>query len=313
MAAGRGIGRSAIALAALIAAPSHALDITVQPRASAGLQDYQLVFPDVIAASPASNNPRIRDGFTIRDHLPFAGAGLTIGSGRLFVDLSGQWSRTGEYQSFNAQGNQFDTLNGYNGVGLHNHYLDSRFSRHELNAALGWALSPNFSAYLGYKYAALSISQARTPFLLPQPLPGDVLQFGSSLMDFSYHGYFLGTTYSLPVSSFGTLSVQASIARLDASFRQHFEGLLFTVDPLTGPPLLDPSLEDSTVRGSSTGLNVGISWTGSFGVARNPVPRLTYTIGLDQSQYRFQAPVTDGDFEEKNTRVRIELRYRFGL
>ena len=321
MAAGRGIGRLAMALAALIAARSQAIDLAVQPRVSVGMQDYQLTFPDVITPSVTSNSVRIRQGFMIRDHLPYAGAGLTVSSGRLFADLSGQWSKTGEDQSYNFQGNGLAADYGFSGDGGHDHYLDSRFSRHELNAAVGWALSSNFSAYLGYKSARLNISQMRSPFLAPFPQSGDVLQNGNYLMDFSYHGYFLGTTYSLPVSSWGVLSVQASVAQLDASFGQHFDGSLFIFTTIStpggtivGPPLiLNPALENSSVHGTSTGLNAGISWTGNLGFASNPVPGLTYTIGLDQSQYRFQAPVTDGDFEEKNTRFRIELRYRFSL
>ena len=171
---------------------------------------------------------------------------------------------------------------------------------------MGWALSPNFSVYAGYKNATLNITQMRTPSFSPPPDNGDVLQIGSSLIDFSYHGFFVGTTYSLPVSSWGTLSVQASIAQLDASFKQHFEGLLFIFTtiatasgPVIGPPIpLNPSLEDSTVRGSSTGLNVGVSWTG-FGPAASRLQGLSYTIGLDQSQYKFQGSATDGDFEER--------------
>jgi hypothetical protein len=76
---------------------------------------------------------------------------------------------------------------------------------------------------------------------------------------------------------------------------------------------LDPSFIDSRVSGNSTGLNVGLSWTGNVGAAGNPVRGLTYTIGLDQSQYRFHGSATDGDFEEKNTRFHFELRYRFNL
>jgi hypothetical protein len=116
----------------------------------------------------------------------------------------------------------------------------------------------------------------------------------------------------LPVRSWGTLSAQASIARLNASFRQHFDGSVFVVTP-SGNFYLNPSFIDSRVGGNSTGLNAGLSWTGNFGVANNPVRGLTYTVGVDQSQYRFHGSATDGDFEEKNTRFRFELRYRFSL
>jgi hypothetical protein len=315
------IGAATIALTVLFATRCPALDIVVQPRVTGGVQDYQLTFPDVITPSLTTNGATSeRPGFTIRDHLPYAGGGLTASSGRLFVDLSGQWSKTGETNSYIFQGNDLDEPYGYKGLGGHLHSLDSRFARQELNAAVGWALSPNFSAYLGYKSATLNMTQMRTPFLVPLPQDGDVLQDGNYNMDFSYHGFFLGTTYSLPVRTWGALSVQASIAQLDASFKQSFEGLLFIYTitntksgPVLGGILLNPSLENSRVSGSTNGLNVGVSWTGDFGWATPRLRRLSYTIGLDQSQYKFKADVvSDGDFEEKNTRVRLDVRYRFG-
>ena len=321
VAACRGIGRSAIVLTALVAARSQALEVAVQPRVSVGMQDYQLTFPDVITPHLNDNRITVRDGFSIRDHLPYAGAGLTASSGNLFVDLSGQWSKTGHDTGFIFQGNSLNFPYGFGGSGGHNHSIDSRFGRQELNATIGYALSPNFSAYVGYKQATLNITQLRTPFFNPPPQNGDVLQYGNYIMDFSYHGFFLGTTYSLPIGSWGALSAQASIARLNASFKQHFDGLLFiytsiqtAAGSVIGLPIpLSPSLENSSVHGDSTGLNVGISWTGNIGVASNPVHGLTYTLGVDQSQYRFNGSATDGNFEEKNTRFRFELRYRFGL
>lgn len=312
MAACRGVGRAALVLAVLVTARTHALEIGVQPRVSAGMQDYELTFPDVVTPHRDDNGFTVRDGFSIRDHLPYAGAGLTISSGRLFVDLSGQWSKTGHDKEFNFQGNGLNSDVGFDGTGGHDHTLDSRFVRREVNAAVGWALSSNFSIYLGYKDATLNITQFRTPFLDPPPQVGDVLQIGNYIMDFSYHGYFLGATFSLPVRSWGALSVQSSIARLNASFKQHFDGLLI-IPTDSGVISLDPSLENSSVHGDSTGLNAGISWTGNVGVASSPIPGLTYTVGIDQSQYRFRGSATDGDFEEKNTRFRFDLRYRFSL
>jgi hypothetical protein len=87
---------------------------------------------------------------------------------------------------------------------------------------------------------------------------------------------------------------------------------VFVVTPV-GNFFLDPSFIDSRVSGDSTGLNVGLSWTGNLGAAGNRMRGLTYTVGVDQSQYRFHGSATDGDFEEKNTRFRVELRYRFAL
>jgi hypothetical protein len=310
MARHRGLGRWIFFLAVLATAPCHALDVVVQPRLSAGMQDYELSFADVI--TPNGNGFRFRDGFTVRDHLPIAGAGLTLSSGPLFVDLSGQWSKTGHDQGEIFQGSTVDSAGDTTPALGFEHHFDARFNRQELNAALGWALTPNFSAYLGYKHASLNMTQMREPIQTVQADIGDVLQVGNYVMQFSYHGVFVGTTYSLPVRAWGTFSAQASVARLNAGFRQHFDGSVFVVAP-GGNFYLNPSFIDSRVGGNCNGANVGLSWSGNVGVASNPVPGLSYTIGIDQSQYRFHGSASDGDFQEKTTRLRIELRYRFGL
>jgi hypothetical protein len=231
----------------------------------------------------------------------------------LFADLSGQWSKTGSDQGEIFQGTTVDSAGDSTPATGFEHHFDARFARHEINAAVGWAFSPEFSAYFGYKNAKLDMTQMRRPDSAPQPNFFDVLQTGAYTMDFSYHGFFVGATYSLPVRTWGALSVQSSVARLDASFQQSFQGTVYVVTPI-GPLFLDPSFINSTVHGTSTGLNVGISWTGNLGWLSDRLQSLSYTIGFDQSQYKFSASaVADGDFEEKNRRARLELRYRFAL
>jgi hypothetical protein len=305
------IGGAAMMLVVLVASRARADGIIVQPRVSGGTQDYELSFADVI--TPNGNSFHFRDGFTISDSLPFAGAGLTVSAGRLFADLSGQWSKTGHDQGEIFQGTTFDSVGDTTPALGFEHHFDARFARHEINAAVGWAFSPQFSAYVGYKNAKLDMTQMRRPDSAPPPDNFDVLQTGDYAMDFSYHGFFLGATYSLPVRTWGALSVQSSLARLDASFQQSFQGTVYVVTPL-GPFFLDPSFINSSVSGTSTGLNVGISWTGTLGWLSDRLRPLSYTIGYDQSQYKFSTrKASDGDFEEKNRRARLELRYRFAL
>jgi hypothetical protein len=295
---------------ALLSAVARAEPLVVQPRLSAGTQQYQLSFADVI--TPNGNSFRFRNGFTVGDRLAFGGAGITLSSGSLFADLSGQWSRTGTDQGEIFQGTAFDANGDTTGALGHEHHFDARFARHEINAALGWAVNSDFSAYLGYKDARLSMTQARAP-VLPVPEFGDVLQLGTFTMDFSYHGFFLGGTYSIPVAPWdGAFSIQSSIARLSASFTQYFAGSV-AIYTAAGLLFLDPAFMNSHVTGTSTGLNLGLSWTGNLAWMSARLRNLSYTLGVDESQYKFDAPsVVDGNFEEKNTRMRLDLRYRFG-
>lgn len=282
--------------------------VVLQPRASVGTQSYELGFEDVL--TPDSDEFGFRDGFKVADSLTFFGAGLTASRGSFFADLSIQSSGNGKDSSQIYQGTQ--TPNGTTGALGHLHDFNAEFDREEINATLGWGVTADFSVYLGYKHAKLDMTQSRSPVTEPAPDFDDVIQNGKYTMDFSYDGIFVGATYSIPVSTWGALSIQSSLANLDASFKQRFDGAVYI--NRTPRVNLNPAFITGKVDGDSLGLNLGISWTGNFGWASESLQKLSYTLGIDRSQYEFDADgVADGDFEEKNTRTRLEVRYRFDL
>ena len=305
-------GQCAVLLVASYAIPVFADPVAFQARATIGQQRYELTFEDVINPDDVGSFD-FRDGFSIADTLLIKGAGLTTTYGSFFFDLSGQWSDTGH-----SEGVQF--MGRATGQGLapgngHAHQELNSFDREEYNGTLGWAITSNFSAYAGYKRATVDLTQATTPVLSPLPNFGDVLFVGDYAMEFEYDGYFLGATYSIPVRTWGALSLQSSIARLDGSFSQVFSGAAVIFTGTLTPFFLDPSFRNGVVEGRSTGINVGISWTGNFGALGSGFDRLSYTIGVDHSEYSFDSGESNAfwaaDFTEKTTRGRLDLRYLF--
>jgi hypothetical protein len=147
---------------------------------------------------------------------------------------------------------------------------------------------------------------------------GNVLFFGDYLMNFTYKGALVGATYAVPVGSAGAIPLQSSPARLDGVFRQHFNGSVFVTNPTFPNNLrpIDPAFKDVQVDGISFGLNIGISWSGNFAWMGERLERLVYTIGIDESQYKFDSgrskSLWAAELQEKNVRARFELRYRFG-
>jgi hypothetical protein len=295
----------------------------VQPRVSTGVQDYQLRFDDVITPL-ATGGTDIRGGFKVADTISFVGAGVNVSHGRFFADASGQWSQSGRDHNQQIEGNAIGGGVITSGDGQ-NHNSDVSFHRQELNLSVGWGATPNFSVYGGYKYAKVDLTQHLSPILSPPPLvnsatgqDGNVLFFGDYLMSFTYNGAFVGATYAVPAGSAGTISLQSSLARLDGVFRQRFAGNVFVTNPNFANNLrpIDPSFKDGEVDGISFGLNLGISWSGNFAWMSERLERLVYTIGIDQSQYKFDSGKSKSlwaaDLQEKNTRARFELRYRFG-
>jgi hypothetical protein len=316
-----GLRTCAVVCASLLPAALPAASMSIQPRVSAGLQNYSMGFEDVI--SPLSNGGLdfIRDGFEVGDLLPFVGAGVTLTRGRLFLDLSGQWSRNGHDATLqrmsteiDKNGNTSPAVVGAVNVFGQTHRIVAEFDRSEYNATLGWAFTANFSTYAGFKRASSDMTQATQPDTAPPPSIGDVLFFGDYAMEFSYDGFFLGATYSLPVGNWGAFALQSSIARLDGEFSEKFAGTAgIFVSPISTLPI-NPSFRDGTVDGESTGFNIGLSFTGSFGWLSPALEGLSYTIGVDRSLYKFDSGKSRAfwaaDFEETNTRARVDLRYR---
>jgi hypothetical protein len=298
----------------------HAQDWIVQPRVGAGVQDYQLRFDDVLAPLP-SGGTDIRGGFRAADSLPFGSAGLNFVHGRAFVDLSGQWSRTGHDGNVQVEGNAIGNGVFTSGIGQA-HDSQVRFQRQEFNATLGWSVLPELSVYAGYKYSIADFHQSLTPQLSPPSYvdpggrDGNVLFFGDYLMRFTYRGGFIGAAYAVPVAG-GQIGLQSSLARLDGQFSQRFSGSVFVTNANAPGQrrAIDPTFKDGQVDGVSFGLNVGLSWSADFGFFGEGWRALSYVVGADQSQYRFDAgrskSLWAADISEKNTRLRLELRYRY--
>ena len=317
-------GRAALAALALaIAGHAAAESLVLQPRLTAGVIDYALRFDD--AVSPNANGGHdFRDGFKVQDRVPFAGVGVSLIRGRFLADVSGQWSRRGHDHTEQVVNNSLGDLGVYTVGDGQNHRSDVSFDRHEYNLNLGWSLTSGLSVYGGYKNSRADLVQTLTPLLAPPPLldaagrDGDVLFNGDYRMRFSYQGAFAGVSFAVPVGRWGALALQTSLARLDGAFEQRFRGVI-QVTNLNAPGqrrTISPAIKDGEVDGRSTGLNVGIAWSGNFGRGADASGGgWSYAIGVDHSRYKFDAGRSQeswaSDFEEQVTRARLDLRYRF--
>ena len=306
------VGRTQVGLLLIACVLGARADpIVVQPRVSLGQQAYELRFDDVLNSLGRSGFD-FRDGFKVNDQLPFAAAGITVTANRLFLDVSGQRSKEGHDRTYQFSGRALGNDIFAPGDG-HNHQLDIDLEREELNATVGWGFTDVFSAYIGFKRATVDMQQRQSP--LAGPDPGDILFIGDYDMEFIYEGLFVGATYVVPVGDAGALSLQSTVARLDGDFSQRFSGRVLLAAPTASNSFngadVNTAFRDGVVRGDSVGVNVGISWTGQFFAS---LPALSYTIGLDHSRYEFDSSGSQAfwaaDFNEKTTRLRLDLRYR---
>ena len=314
-----------------------AAEVTLQPRITVGQQDYEFNYFDVIAPV-LPLRALTRDGFKVGDRLQLYGAGLTVARGRWFLDVGGQRTNTGTQDTL-----QFISADIVNfarlprdiqllllSVGLTNgpgatHDLRTSFSREEINGVIGFGVNSNLSLFVGYKDAKTNVRNLLAPRFEPT-LPvfqnvafGNVYLVGEQTNEFSYKGEFIGSSYSVPFERWrGSFGFQASVARLTGKIDSTFDGVVLIAVPAQ-PPLaqIPPSAAglDTTVesgRGKSTGLNLGVSWTGNLGGLSPRLERFSYTIGIDRSEYTFKSSIRGAnDFSETVTRARLDLKYAF--
>jgi hypothetical protein len=288
--------------------------VVVQPRVTVGMQDYSFRYQDLVV--PVNTNFSVgRDGFVVTDNVPFEGAGITVSRGRWFLDVGAQRTHTGETTTTQFIG-PFPGL-GLTGNGaLHDLYVP--FRRKEVNVAVGYGLNSNLTMFVGYKDASTELRNNLSP-KLDQVQIGNIYLIGQQTNTFSYKGGFVGWTYSFPVERWGgAFGFQGSVARLDGRVEAEFDFPLVVSIP--APPYLqpvDPRVIGLTTtapsRGKSTGVNLGLSWTGSFNWVTPKLRKLSYTIGVDRSEYSFEERSRTNDFAETITRVRLDLRYAIGI
>lgn len=238
-----------------------AQELVVQPRVSLGYQTYDF-------------NIEGNDDFDIETDYILGGLGLSVQRGRFFVDLYGQTNLTDAEDDVD------------NFLGLAGVRRESEVDRYELNATLGYAVTPQISTFGGLKYASNDINS-------------DIIGIGDSFLDIDveYIGPFIGASYALPVEGFGALALSASGAYLwgDTQLESQLDGEVFA---------------NLDIDGNAIGFNFGAAWIGSLAPLAPTLANLGYTIGIDYSQYDFEDDGND-EFSEETLRTKVDIKYNF--
>ena len=245
-----------------------AQELVIQPRVSLGYQTYDF-------------NIEGNDDFDIETDYILGGLGLSVQRGRFFVDLYGQTNLT-------EADDDVDNFLGLAGVNR-----ESEVDRYELNATLGYAVTPQISAFGGLKYAS---NDVKTDINSDDPDINALLGNSFVDIDVEYIGPFIGASYALPIEGFGALALSASGAYL------------------WGEADLDSQVVDDVIAvdvdGNALGFNFGAAWIGSFAPLAPTLANLGYTIGIDYSQYDFDDGNTD-EFSEETLRTKVDIKYNF--
>ena len=302
---------------ALLPHTASALDWGIQPRLDAGGMFYSLDIKgnvgQLTGVPQVSQAPQLE---AIEAVMPLVSGGVTVFADRFFLDLSAQGAFAGESDFIDRSGSvNANTL--FPGLGFppggeggpRKTTGSTDLDRQEYAVSAGMQVTDSIAFFGGYKFGRTNFDNIKiTDTANNVPIPDDqgaiVLFYNFDdryTFDnrFDQEGFFFGGTMGTEVGGAGFLSFKVAIAFLTGEmsitgsdvFSQSF------VNAATGGLLSSSSntfLIDNTIKGDTTGVNIGLSWNGAI----PQVKGLSYTLSVDGYRYEF-----DGTFNEDSSVV----------
>ncbi|MDH3660217.1 MAG: hypothetical protein OEU92_09330 [Alphaproteobacteria bacterium] len=260
-----------VALSVLATRTAGAVDVTIEPRLASGVSYYNF---DLDGRVEVGDNSV--DDLEFNDWLLFVGAGTTVSIDRFFIDVSGQYSFSGEDDL------GLDVEAG--DVAIDNLAQEVDFDRIEAAVTLGYRITERFAGYVGYRYADVDFEGSGSLGGIGVDVTSELEQMGP----------LVGASYIVPQTVMnGTLIVNGAVTFLDGDFSSELDA---------PAPIGNVTFD---IDGDAVGLNGGVSWATALN------DRLKLVIGGDVSSYSFKDEGDDTDFEELIARLRAEIRYSF--
>lgn len=248
------------------------------------------------------------------DTIGFVGGGITFFTGRIFVDLSGQWTFDGSDRSLAASYEYTEgDLNHF--ASVESEYR-GRFDRTDQAIATGYAVTEKLSIFGGYKWAVVDLD---TCFDGPATLlnidnwVASGRYSGSGHDRFRYEGLFIGMMHGSQIAGpgflHGLISVKLGAAYLQSKLNRNETGTM-TFDRLDGweiEPMTATTVENKEVKGDTVGLTLGVDWRGA-----TPIRNLSYSLGVSGYRYNFSSDDSDfSDITETSVTCKAALGYVF--
>lgn len=306
----------------LLFKPLFAENLELRPRVETGLVNYSFqIGACSLSVSPeygeATAKNEAQDKLELSDNMGYIGGGVTLFSGRWFVDLSARTlfdgnDITGARHSRYVEQSQMLETNDAEYSGQFDHQGQA--------VSVGYALGQRLSVYAGYKWAEANVEMT---FAGPWSLldvsdnathVGEGQFFGEDRITFNYEGPFIGVIHgwSFDQEGFfkGLASVNLGLAYLTSDLqleRTYTRQMLRSDGQDLSEPISDTGTVTETSEGDTLGITVGLNWNGL-----TPIKGLTYSVGISGYRYQFDS---DDDVQsgirETTVDMKIGLAYLF--
>lgn len=294
----------------------EAAQIGFHPRIEAGRMDYSIeyaAFGTATTSTPGQTTGlnKTSNEVTYSDNMNFVGAGATLSINRFFIDLSGQYAYDGDSTtqskwSWYSQAEDGDTnLTGETSLNR------ARFDHTERAIAVGYAIRPDFSVFMGYKWTDVDFKLTMDGTLIGY-YP-DVGAFSEATMHkdrfvrFKYEGPFIGAKRGWDINNFrflkGTATIKLALAYLNSTYTH--------VQHVKMHDFFDDSDEYWTdhekAKGETWGFTLGLGWRGN-----TPIRNLTYALNIGGYRYHFNNDNGNiGEISETVIKYKANISYGF--
>lgn len=284
-----------------------------QPRVNVGVMNYEFNQEDAIRISASialdgSGAPAVTveslKGVKRSANLPYIGVGGTISYDKLFLDLYGFKTGTGEDNGIS----QSSTTNVTWLNNSFTSYLDikdnSEIDREEYSISLGYNLVDSLILFAGYKKSKTEFNDKIPYYEFSGFLNGKPVSYitsnGILNIDLDQKGPFIGAAYGWNIMDKGILSINAALGFFDGDVKQF--GRINIPNVQENLPYTDRAF---IVKGDVVGLTTGINWRGSI------TDNLAYSLALSGYSYNYEGKNGGGDFSESVLNFSAGLAYRF--
>jgi hypothetical protein len=296
---------------ALFPVAGSALDLAIEPRVQTGLMDYQFEQKTATRADGDRNDGDKDHGFKLLSNMAFVGVGATLFANRFFLDVYAQKAFSGSDTATREEDREVN-----NKVLRLNYVVDSDIERNDYSMSVGYALGSRWVVFGGYRNAKTRFTNTES---LRHEFDANIFYVSQSTFSpsFKQDGYFLGSTYALPVGKRSVVTFNLALAALDGKYDSRRSEKVKGVDSegnvLTdsdGKPIEGFEDVGAFHNGDTLGLNLGASWKGRIG------ERIGYSLGANGYNYDFENKSSEegqsqADLSENVLRFSAGLSYQF--
>ena len=270
---------------------SEAFELKLIPRLNLGVFLYQFEQKPHLSGSISNS------GFKLNCIMPFIQSGLTLYTGRAYLDFYAQKAFAGEDR---------DAITNVENSPSFSTTINGDIERQEYSVSTGVSITDNFTMFAGWRMSTTSFDLKYGS----TALAGSMDRFEDKV-DLDQRGFFIGGAGHLSIETqdryIGLFTVNVAVGFLESVFVLKNSKMITSEGQIIDSQgsLLKPAGDDT---GDTMGINIAARWGGEI----PNIDGLSYSVSADGYIYTYSpGGESSFDYAEKAVRVGVGLSYLF--